>query len=88
MADRTAPKYGTGSAGKRKRIKYRQMGFKLTDGQKKALDHYCNVHKVTPIRFIKSLVNNHVARYRPGDPPPSYVTENQLDLFEEEGMQD
>ncbi|MFP4063875.1 MAG: hypothetical protein ACLFS0_00035 [Bacteroidales bacterium] len=88
MADRTAPKPGTRPAGKRRRIKYRQMGFKLTDGQKKALEHYCKVHKVTPVRFIKSLVNNHVARYRPGDPPPSYVTENQLDLFEEDDMQD
>ncbi|GEM_PF-983613 len=88
MADHTAPKYRTGTAGKRKRIKYRQMGFKLTDGQKKALEHYCKVHRVTPIRFIKSLVNNHVARYRPGDPPPSYVTENQLDLFDEDEMRD
>lgn len=82
MADRTVPKPRSGAAGRRKPVKYRQMGFKLTDGQKKALEHYCRVHKVTPIRFIKSLVNNHVARYRPEDPPPSYVTENQLDLFD------
>ena len=67
---------------KRKGIKYRQVNFKLTESQKKALDRYCKEHKVTPVRFMKALINNHVARYRPESVPPSYVTENQLDLFE------
>ncbi len=66
---------------KRKGIKYRQVNFKLTESQKKALDRYCKTHKVTPVRFMKALINNHVARYRSDPVPTSYVTENQLDLF-------
>ncbi len=67
---------------KKKGIKYRQVGFKLTEGQKKALDSYCKANGVTPIRFMKALVNDHVARYRAPASPPSYVTQNQLDLFD------
>lgn len=66
---------------KRKAIRYRKIGFKLTEGQKQALDRYCKKHSVTPVRFIKTLINNHVAFHR-NDPSPSYATENQLDLFD------
>lgn len=76
--------YKSRSKGRRKKVKYRKVDFKLTDGQKKALERYCRVHNVTPVRFIKSLVNNHVARYRNESAPPSYVTENQLELFDKE----
>lgn len=58
------------------------MSFKLTVGQKKALESYCRTHNITPIRFMKSLVNTHVERYRDHPGPPSYVTENQLKLFD------
>ncbi len=71
---------------KRKGIKYRQVNFKLTESQKKALDRYCKTHKVTPVRFMKALINEHVARYRADSPPPSYVTENQLELFGSESI--
>lgn len=66
---------------KRKTIKYRQVSFKLSEYQKKALDKYCKTYKVTPVRFMKSLINGHVERYRDHAPPPSYVTDNQLELF-------
>lgn len=69
---------------KRKPVRFRQISFKLTEGQKTALDRYCTAYKTTPVRFIKSLVNSHVERYRPESPPQSFVTENQLPLFEEE----
>ncbi len=72
---------------KRKGIKYRQVSFKLTESQKKALDRYCKTHKLTPVRFMKTLVNNHVARYKTEPPPPSYVTENQLELFDSESAE-
>ncbi len=65
---------------KRKAVRYRKVGFKLTEGQKQALDRYCKTQNLTPVRFIKSLINSHVSRHR-NDPPPSYATENQLDLF-------
>ncbi len=75
------------SRSRRKRkqgAKYKPISFKLTVGQKKALESYCKSHDMTPIRFMKSLVNSHVARYRNDPPPPSYVTENQLKLFDAE----
>lgn len=67
---------------KRKQIKYRQICFKLTTGQKAALDRYCRAYNTTPLRFIRSVVMEHVERYRPDNPPPSYVTRNQLELFD------
>jgi hypothetical protein len=67
---------------RRKPIRFRQISFKFTEGQKAALERYCRAHNLTPIRFIKSLVLDRVERFRPEALPPSYVTPNQLDLFE------
>lgn len=72
---------GRKSKKKKKPIKYRQVVFKLTDYQKKALDRYCKTNKLTPVRFMKSLINSHVARFKDESRPPSYVTNNQLELF-------
>ncbi len=71
----------------KKKIKYRKLGFKLTEGQKGALDAYCRVHRITPVRFIKALINQQVAKYRDNPAPPSFVTPNQLELFQEEEKQ-
>ena len=67
---------------KRKKVKYRKMAFKFTESQRKAIEHYCRIHRTTPVRFIKELVNKRVEPYRDNDYEPSYVTENQLTLFE------
>ncbi len=67
---------------KRKNIKYRQVSFKLSEYQKKALDRYCKMNQITPVRFMKALINGHVERYRDQAPSTSYVTDNQLQLFE------
>ena len=72
---------------KRKKIKYRKMAFKFTDTQRKAIEQYCRIHRTTPVRFIKSLVNKRVEPYRDNDYEPSYVTENQLTLFEVEAAE-
>jgi hypothetical protein len=66
---------------RRKPIRFKPVIFKLTEGQKAALERFCKAHKTTPVRFIKHLIMSEVDRYRPETPPPSYVTENQLDLF-------
>jgi len=66
---------------KRKKVKYRKMAFKLTDMQYRALLVYCRRYKTTPIRYLKSVVNHQVERYKQELPPPSYVSENQLELF-------
>lgn len=67
---------------KRKPIKFRKVSFKLTEGQKAALDRFCLMNNTTPVRYIKALVNHQVERYRPESTPPSYVTDNQLELFD------
>lgn len=69
---------------KRKKVKFRTMAFKLTDMQYRALQVYCRRYKTTPVRFLKNFVNNQVDRYKQELPPPSFVTENQLELFSEE----
>ncbi len=84
MAEKIAPKPSVKrkqKKSKRKAIKYRQISFKLTDYQKKALERYCRANQLTAVRFMKTLVNEHVARYRPENRPTSYATSNQLKLF-------
>ena len=82
MAKKKAAAKGARSGRKRKVTKFRQISFKLTEYQKKALDRYCKTNKMTPVRFMKSLINRHVERYRDQARPISYVTDNQLQLFE------
>ncbi len=81
MAKKKAAAKGARSWRKRKVTKFRQISFKLTEYQKKALDRYCKTNKLTPVRFMKALINGHVERYRDQTRPPSYVTDNQLELF-------
>lgn len=66
---------------RRKKIRYRQLAFKLTCGQLEALEKLCRNRKTTPIRFLKALINLQIDRYRT-ETPVSYVTENQLELFD------
>jgi len=40
----------------RKKTKFREVSFKLTDRQKKALDEYCGANKSTPIKVIKGSI--------------------------------
>ncbi len=74
---------------KKKKVKYRKMTFKFTADQKKAIEKYCLINRTTPVRFIKSLVNKRVEKYRDMDiDESSYVTENQLTLFNIEEVED
>jgi hypothetical protein len=81
MAKKQPVKSAPRPKSKRKPIKFRQVSFKLTEYQKKALEKYCKTNKLTPVRFMKSLINGHVERYREQVPTQSYVTDNQLELF-------
>jgi hypothetical protein len=71
---------------RRKKIRFRKMNFKLTQGQMEALERLCRQKKTTPVRFLKTLVNSQVERYRSETPPVSYVTENQLELFDVDAL--
>ncbi|MFW5792855.1 MAG: hypothetical protein ACOCWC_01125 [Bacteroidota bacterium] len=67
---------------KRKKVKYKKIAFKITAFQQEALTKYCKRHKTTPVRYLKSIVNKQAAKYRSEMPPVSYVSENQLELFD------
>ena len=69
------------NAGKKKKAKYKQITFKITDAQKEALEIICKRQKTTPVRYLKSVIRKQTARYKASPQPISYVTENQLQLF-------
>jgi hypothetical protein len=66
----------------KKKVKFRKVTFKITEGQKKALEIMCKRQKTTPIRYLKSIITHQTARYKSSPEPVSYVTENQLQLFD------
>jgi len=67
---------------KKKKVKFKKIAFKISDSQKEALEAICKRQKTTPIRFLKSVIKKQTSRYKPSSTPVSYVTENQLQLFE------
>lgn len=68
------------NAAKRK-TKFKQITFKITDAQKEALEIICKRQKTTPVRYLKSVIRKQTARYKATPQPVSYATENQLQLF-------
>ncbi|MCF8230196.1 MAG: hypothetical protein K9G58_15895 [Bacteroidales bacterium] len=71
---------------KRKKVRYTKMSFKLSMRQKKSLMNYCHARKTTPTRLIKKMIKPYLENYSREVPEELYVTENQLDLFEEDGI--
>ncbi len=69
---------------KRKKVKYKTISFQLTSKQKKSLTNYCKARKTTPTKLIKRMIRKYIDKYATEVPKDYYVTENQLDLFEEE----
>ncbi len=70
------------AASKKKKVKYKKITFKISDNQREALEVICRRQKTTPIRFLKSVIKKQTARYKAAPAPVSYVTENQLQLFD------
>ncbi|MFN3556474.1 MAG: hypothetical protein ACK4VN_10955 [Bacteroidales bacterium] len=71
---------------RKKKPKYKKIVFKITDTQKEALEVICKRQKTTPVRYLKSVIRKQTARYKASPQPASYVTENQLQLFEVESL--
>lgn len=67
----------------RKKVRYRKITFKLTTKQKKSLENYCNARKTTPTKLIKKSIKRYINGFDKSVPGELYVTENQLDLFDE-----
>ena len=67
----------------RRRYKHHAVTFKLTSGQYKSLKNYCKARKTTPIKLIKKSIERFISHYEYEVPAELYLTENQLDLFDE-----
>lgn len=69
---------------KRRRVKYKKISLMLTARQKKSLVNYCAARKTTPTKLIKKMIRPYIENFDSKVPEELYVTENQLDLFEED----
>jgi len=76
------PDYLKSKKSKKKKVRYKKIVFKITDGQKEALEVLCKRQNTTPVRYLKSVIRKQTSRYRANAQPISYVTENQLQLFD------
>jgi len=45
--------------------------------------NYCRARKTTPIKLIKKSIRRYIENFASEVPEELFVTENQLDLFEE-----
>lgn len=71
-------------AKRRKKIRYSTLKIKLSSQQKRSLLNYCHARKTTPNKLIKKMIRPYLNNFAKEVPEEYYVTENQLDLFEEE----
>lgn len=69
---------------KRRNYKYHAVTFKLSAGQYRSLRNYCKARKTTPIKLIKKNIERFISSYEYEVPQDIYLTENQLNLFEEQ----
>ena len=68
----------------RKSYQYHAVTFKLSQGQYKSLRNYCEARKTTPIKLIKRSISRFITNYEYEVPAELYLTENQLQLFEDD----
>ncbi len=71
---------------RRRNYKYHAVTFKLTAGQYKSLKNYCKARKTTPIKLIKRSIERFTSHYEYEVPAELYLTENQLNLFDLDEM--
>jgi len=69
---------------RRKKVRYHTVKLKLTSAQRKSLLNYCEARKTTPTRLIKKMIRPFISHYAVKVPEELYVTENQLQLFDQE----
>jgi hypothetical protein len=74
----------SGRKKKRKKVRYTTIKLKLTSSQKKSLMNYCKARKTTPTRLIKKMIRPFIQNYKKDVPEELFITENQLELFEQD----
>lgn len=66
---------------KRRKVRYKVVKLKLSAKQQESLDFYCQARKTTPNKLIKKMIKPFF-KFKKELPEESYVTANQLDLFD------
>lgn len=70
---------------KRKKVRYSEIRIRLSYKQKRSLINYCTARKTTPNKLIKKMIRPYISNYAIKVPEEFYATENQLDLFNDNG---
>ena len=68
---------------KKPKKKFKNIKFKLSSRQNIIIENYCKVHKTTSNKLIKSAIKDFISKYGSLPTEDNYVTENQLQLFNE-----
>ena len=68
---------------KQNKTVYKTITFKLTVRQRKSLWNFCKARKTTPTKLIKKVLRPYTENYSVKVPDEYYITENQLDMFDE-----
>ena len=77
----------SGKSRKRKKIKYYELRLKLSARQRRSLLNYCRARKTTPTTLIKKVMRPYISGFAAEVPEEYYATENQLDLFDDNGIE-
>ena len=68
---------------RRKKIRYKNLSFKLSADEYAQLIRYCRKHKLTPNKLIKKSLRIYVKQIGPlTDPVITPVSKNQLTIFD------
>lgn len=70
---------------KRKKVRYSEIRIRLSFKQKRSLTNYCTARKTTPNKLIKKMIRPYISNFSIVVPEEYYITENQLDLFNDNG---
>jgi len=68
---------------KRKKVRYSEIRIRLSYKQKRSLLNYCHARQTTPNKLIKKMIRKYISNFADDVPEEYYVTENQLELFNE-----
>lgn len=66
---------------RKRKIKFKEVRFKLSEKQYRSLTNYCKARKTTVIKLIKKSIDKFANGYDIQVPKEYYVSERQLDLF-------
>ncbi len=72
---------------KKRRIKFKQIAFKLSEKQYRSLINYCKARKTTPLKLIKKNIDKFINGYDIQVPKQYFVSEKQLELFNDPGSE-